>query len=253
MFFFPAVGTLPREVGNEHLKRIVGTTSNEVAAKTADLVVASLRICLEKQSTASLFLSGGKTPKLLHRELVKRRNRLDWNRILFFFGDERCVPPTHERSNFYLAKQTLFDRLKIKPENIFRMQGEIPPPVAAEKYEEALMKLPSFDVVILGLGSDGHTASLFPGSPVLEDDVRLVRPAQATDGEMRITLTPRALWQAKKIFFMITGKEKSEALFELFSPDIPDPHPARRVLDQAHEATIAFDRAAGSLILNFAN
>jgi 6-phosphogluconolactonase len=155
---------------------------------------------------AHLVLSGGNTPRALHAELVARgRDYLPWDAIDLWWGDERCVPPDHADSNFGMAKATLIDPLGLT--RWHRMRGEDPPEDAARAYEAELVPL---DLVFLGIGSDGHTASLFPGQPL--DPARTVIASQAPSGQPRISLTPRAINAARHVRFLVTGAEKATVL-----------------------------------------
>lgn len=156
-----------------------------------------------------LALSGGNTPRALHAELVARgREFLPWDAIDLWWGDERAVPPDHADSNFGMAKATLIDPLGLT--RWHRMRGEDPPEDAARAYEA---ELASLDVVLLGIGSDGHTASLFPGRPI--DPERRVIASVAPSGQPRISLTPRAINAAGHVRFLVTGAEKAPVLAEI--------------------------------------
>lgn len=153
-----------------------------------------------------LVLSGGNTPRALHAELVARgRDFLPWDAIDLWWGDERCVPPDHADSNFGMAKATLIDPLGLTRHH--RMRGEDPPEDAARAYAEALPT--GLTVVLLGIGADGHTASLFPGKPIADRDVIA---SVAPNGQPRISLTPRVINAAAHVRFLVTGDEKAEPL-----------------------------------------
>jgi 6-phosphogluconolactonase len=163
-------------------------------------------------------LSGGTTPRALHERLAGKpyRTRIAWDRIRFFFGDERCVPPDQERSNFRMACETLFDPLRIPSDHVFRMRGEADPPAAAAEYSRTLASEfarsrsgPRFDLVFLGLGPDGHTTSLFPGTKALHERVRLVVANYVPKfREWRLTSTYRLLNAARRVVFLVAGEEK---------------------------------------------
>jgi 6-phosphogluconolactonase len=195
----------------------------ELAREAADFVVWVGEQTIQSAGTFRLALSGGSTPKTLYAllagtELVKR---LDWRRVAVFFGDERCVPPEHADSNFRMANETLIKPLNIPQDRIFRMHGEDEPDQAARRYEESLRKefatpapaWPRFDLILLGLGDDGHTASLFPGTPALSEQKRLVVPNQAPQGtKQRLTFTAPLINQARTVVFLVSGKSKAPAL-----------------------------------------
>ncbi len=169
-----------------------------------------------------MALSGGSTPKTLYQVLAtpEWKARLDWSRIVFLFGDERCTPPDHPESNFKMAHTSLFQPLNVHPDHIYRMKGEYEDPAAAAReYEETIRRLtnsppprvPSIDLALLGLGDDGHTASLFPGTIALQEDKRIVTVGHAPTGvRSRLTLTLGVLNHAAVVLFLVTGSGKAE-------------------------------------------
>jgi 6-phosphogluconolactonase len=150
----------------------------------------------------------------------------DWGKASVWWGDERCVPPDDERSNYLLAKRTLLDRLEHEPD-IHRIRGELQPADAAGEYEKALEGV-ELDFLLLGLGPDAHVASLFPGSPQLEERERLVTsgPAGLEPFVDRVTMTLPALLSARRIVFLVTGADKAEAVRRAFGDEISDDAPA---------------------------
>jgi 6-phosphogluconolactonase len=186
-----------------------------LAAAVADAIASGLARGLETLGRASLGLSGGRTPVPAYRALAAEplRSRLDWTRVRFYFADERAVPPGDPESNFRLARETVIDPLRIPPRNVHRMKGEYPDlEVAAVEYEAHLDG--PIDVLVLGLGEDGHVASLFPGSPWVGETRR--RVAVVTDSPKppprRLTLTPRALAEARQVLVLATGDAKAAAV-----------------------------------------
>ncbi len=169
----------------------------------------------------SVALSGGSTPRGLHQELVTNFSScLPWDKVFFFWGDERHVPPDSSDSNYRMAKETLLSQLPIPPENVFRVPAELPDArETAAKYEQALRQFfrlkpgsfPTFDFILLGMGPDGHTASLFPGSAALQEKDHLV-VANWVDklNTFRITFTYPVLNNAASVMFMVNGDEKAE-------------------------------------------
>lgn len=164
-------------------------------------------------------LAGGSTPRALYRKLARppRRRSIRWSRVRFFWGDERCVPPDDEKSNYRMALETLLRPLGIPARQVFRMKGEQGSAQAARAYEETLRgqfrgRPARFDLVLLGLGKDGHTASLFPGTAALAQDSRLV-VANFVPGlsQWRITLTYPAINSARRVVFLVSGAEKAVA------------------------------------------
>ena len=180
-----------------------------IARAVADELATLLR------DGGSLVLSGGNTPKALFHELVARgRGFLPWDSIDLWWGDERCVPPDHADSNFGMAKAALIDPLKLDPSLWHRMKGELEPDAAAKAYQEhvhgCLGANPVFDVILLGIGSDGHTASIFPDTVI--DPDRIVTSTLAPSGQPRITMTPTLINAARHVRFLVTGEAKAGAL-----------------------------------------
>ena len=176
------------------------------------------------RSVVNVALSGGSTPKLFLQELSKRNShKIDWSAIRFFWGDERCVPPDHEESNFHMTRQYLLDLADIPTRNIYRIRGESPPEAEAARYGDLIKDvlpsndhLPVFDLVILGLGADGHTASIFPGQMHLLESERVCAVARhPQSGQQRITLTGRVINNATNICFLVAGEGKSEVVVEI--------------------------------------
>jgi 6-phosphogluconolactonase len=169
----------------------------------------------------SVALSGGSTPRGLHQELVTHfASRLDWNKVFFFWGDERHVPPDSPESNYRMANETLLSKLPIPPGNIFRVPSELPDArQAAAKYEQTLQQFfhlnpdsfPRFDFILLGMGPDGHTASLFPGTAALQEKDHLVVGNWVEKlNTFRITFTYPVLNDARCVMFLVNGDEKAE-------------------------------------------
>ena len=171
----------------------------------------------------------------------------DWRRATVWWGDERCVPPNDERSNYLLAKEQLFDRLAAKPE-IHRIQGELPPEAAAEAYDEELAGV-RIDLALNGIGRDGHTASLFPGSPqVGVTDRRAVSGPPGLEPFVdRVTLTIPALNAIPTIVYLVTGEAKADAVRRAFE-DTPDPATPASLVRGAERTLVVLDAAAASLL-----
>ncbi len=168
----------------------------------------------------SLALSGGNTPKPVFEALAKRP--LDWSKVIVTFGDERCVPPDDERSNYLMARRTILDAISIPPENVLRMKGEIDPAAAAAEYEARLTELAGgevfrHDLILLGMGPDGHTASLFPGTTALAEKKHLVVANDVPQmGMWRITFTYPLLDAARHVCFLVNSAGKDAILDEVF-------------------------------------
>lgn len=173
----------------------------------------------------TIALSGGSTPRGFH-EMLANLPGIDWTRVHVFWGDERTVSPVNDQSNYRMAKATLLDRVGIPDENVHRMRGEDDPEDAARAYEQILADVcgvetpafPRLDVVLLGMGSDGHTASLFPGTAALDEGERwVVANAVPQQQTTRITLTYPVLNHAYLTCFLVTGADKADALSRVFS------------------------------------
>jgi 6-phosphogluconolactonase len=202
----------------------------------------------------TLALSGGTTPRALYRQMAAGP-RLPWDRTVFCFGDERPVPPDHPESNARMARETLTGMPFVNQSSVYRIKGELPPAEAAADYEETLRKqfpgttaFPSFDLVLLGLGADGHTASLFPQSPALNERVRWVVDNWVEKLHThRITLTFPVLNAAAEVLFLVTGEDKAWAIREALRGKAPVAEiPSRGVVPTAGRLTFLVDRAAAA-------
>lgn len=203
-----------------------------------------------------VVLTGGSTPRPAYEELARtiRALRRDLGDTTLWFSDERCVPPSDDRSNYRLVKQALLDPLDDLPAPaVKRMQGELGPEKGAAAYERDLLDAgePEFDMVLLGLGPDGHCASLFPDQPSLGERSRLVIGVEEAGLEPfvpRISLTLPALASARQIAFLVTGEDKADAVAAAFGDDArADPHvPASLLVPLADELTVLLDPAAAA-------
>jgi 6-phosphogluconolactonase len=189
------------------MERIV-CDSNDLPARAAARIALELTKAIGARGRASLALAGGTTPKATYESLAGLS--LDWSVVDIFFGDERCVPADHSDSNYRMAKAALFDRITIPTHRVHRMQGELADRDAAARAYEA--ELPArLDVVVLGIGEDAHTASLFPGSPALLEEQRLVLPVIGPKPPPeRLSLTPPALRAAHLCLVLASGAGKAE-------------------------------------------
>lgn len=180
----------------------------------------------EASGKFNLALSGGSTPKFLFKYLSSHyQNEIEWNKISFFFGDERCVPPDHDESNYKMANEILFNNLNIAEKNIFRIKGENSPKEEAVRYSNIILSsvkvvnnFPQFDMIMLGLGKDGHTASIFPDQMNLLISNKICDTAiHPVTKQNRITLTGRILNNAKLIVFVVTGISKSKIVNKILN------------------------------------
>lgn len=195
--------------------------SIDFVTEATDLIETSALAAIEARGEFRLALSGGNTPKPVFEALAKRP--LDWDHVIITFGDERCVPPDHEQSNYLMACRTLLDHISIPPQNVLRMKGELDPAVAAAEYEADLKaRSPQetfrHDLILLGMGPDGHTASLFPGTPALQERHRTVIENFVPQQNMyRITFTYPLIDAARHVCFLVNSVGKDAILEEVFS------------------------------------
>jgi 6-phosphogluconolactonase len=210
----------------------------------------------------SVALSGGSTPRGLYSLLAEDdsfRDRVPWERAHLFWGDERLVPPDHPDSNYRAAREALLSRIMVPPENIHRIRGEAPDAAsAAQEYDDLLRRFfrtpeggfPRLDLVLLGLGTDAHTASLFPGGPELRETRKFAVPSRAPRPVIdRITLTPPVLNAAACVLFLVSGEEKAPALREVLEgAEDPDRLPAQRIRPRSGRLVWLVDRPAARLL-----
>ncbi len=186
-------------------------------ANASAVIQNAIEECLLVNSVCNVMLTGGVTAKKIYQEWAIAKS-LPLERIHFFFGDERCISPDDQNSNFFMVMSSLFSGGIIEVGSISRMEGELPDrALAASRYENLLPN--HIDVLILGLGLDGHIASLFPGHSALEEELKLVVSVSQV-GVMydRISITPRLISQARKVFLLATGAEKGKVLAKALSP-----------------------------------
>jgi 6-phosphogluconolactonase len=214
--------------------------SDDPTGAVADLLAA------RAHAGGHIVLTGGSTPGHAY-ELAAARER-DWGRTELWWGDERCVPPDDERSNFGLAKRALLDRLDGQPAAVHRMRGELGAEAGAEEYDRELGDLARFDLVLLGLGSDGHVASLFPDQPTLDETERRVLGAEAKLEPFvdRITLTLPLLRAARAVVFLVTGEAKADAAASAFAGEPSRSTPGSLVRAISGTTTAVLDRAAAA-------
>jgi 6-phosphogluconolactonase len=210
---------------------------DDPAQEVAELLAAAAR------RGEAIVLTGGSTPRRAY-ELAAGLEP-DWSRATVWWGDERCVPPDDERSNFGMTRAALLDRLEHEPREVHRIRGELGPAEAARLYEDELRGV-ALDLILLGIGSDGHTASLFPNAPQLEEQERLAVPAEAGLEPFvpRVTLTLRAIAAAREVVFLATGPDKAEAVERAFGQPPSLETPAS--LARGRRTAAVLDSAAAS-------
>ena len=203
----------------------------------AELFVATGRMAAAERGGFHVALSGGNTPRAAYELLAREplRDELSWSDVFVYFGDERCVPPDDEQSNYLMARRAFLDAVGIPHANVHRIHGEADPGHAANEYASILRtdlgNAPQFDLVLLGLGPDGHTASLFPGTPPDSGDDSLVKAIYAQSQMMwRVTITPKVINLARTVAFAVAGAEKADILATVYQgPVDPVKYPAQIV------------------------
>jgi len=247
------------------------TRSIEVLASAPDLFhaaaeefVRAARTAIGAQGRFAVALSGGSTPKALYSLLATNYADFVWNRVFLFFGDERHVPPTDADSNYRMVNESLLTKIQIPAENVFRVQAENPDAAAAASEYEAQLRrffelrsgdrpgdgpgeFPRFDLILLGLGPDGHTASLFPDSTALEEQSRLVVANWvAKFNAHRITFTFPVLNRAAEIIFLASGADKADMVRQVLEGKNTPPLPSQRVQPSDGKLLWMLDEAAAA-------
>ena len=233
---------------------IVCATPDDVAAALARLFADSAAGAIAGRGRFLVALAGGTTPKAAYQKLAARPfgDEIDWNAVEIFFGDERCVPPDDDRSNFKMASDAFLRAARVPERNVHRMRGEDDPARAVAAYRDEITAVmgdrPRFDLALLGLGPDGHTASLFPGEDPLTGNDELVRAVYSqSQTQWRITLTPKVLNASRTVAFAVEGATKAAALKEVREgPLDPLRLPAQIVDPEDGRLLWLVDRAAAS-------
>lgn len=239
-----------------HVLSDIPQWTSEAAALTLDVRQQAVK----EHGRFLIALSGGKTPEQVYHQLSSPSSACsdEWSSTLFLFSDERCVPPDHPESNYRLAEQALFRPLKIPQDRIHRMRGEHPDPhAAAREYEDLLRRLskpdhmvwPQLDLVMLGIGHDGHTASLFPGSDALQDRRRWVTVGHAPfNPPTRLTLTLGVINQATVVLFLVNGDSKADIVQRVLEPQQASDRqlPAALIRPERGRLIWLLDRAAAA-------
>ncbi len=215
----------------------------------------------ERKGFFTAVLSGGSTPEVFFRVLAEEfRDKLPWDRVHFFWGDERCVPPDSPQSNFNAANETLLSKINIPGNNIHRIRGELDPAEGAREYEEEIRgfferpkggrKIPSFDLVFLGIGEDGHTLSLFPGSRAVNERERLVVENYVEKLKAwRITMTLRLVNNASNVVFLVSGERKANVLKEVLNGPGHARYPAQMIRPGKGKLFLFADKSSVGRIL----
>jgi len=227
----------------------------ENAQEVAESFASFMEKRINESEKLTLSLSGGSTPKLLFQLLAeKHSNSILWDKARFFWGDERCVPPTDDESNFKMTKEFLFDPVDIQEETIFRIRGEEDPEEEATRYGEVIAAeckvkdgLPSIDLMILGMGDDGHTASIFPDNLELLNSDKVCEVAtHPVSGQKRVSMTGKLINNSDTIVFLVTGEKKAEKVQEILeNEDSAKAYPAFHIRNK--KLIWFLDKGAASL------
>ena len=238
------------------------TNIDAIARRAAQDFLQSATQAVSEKGSFTVALSGGSTPKALYSLLATDaalRSQLPWDKMHMYFGDERSVGPDHADSNFRMATETMLSKVPVKPEQVFRIKGEYKDTEkAAQEYEQVLRtsfkiadgQFPRFDLVFLGIGNEGHTASLFPGTKALHESKRLaVRNWVGKLYTNRITLTAPVVNNAARVVFMVTGADKTLALKGILEgPHEPDQLPAQLIQPSNGNLVWLVDTVAGGML-----
>ena len=244
------------------IKYYVESDPAALARRAAHHLVEMASEAAEANGRARIAISGGSTPKAAFQLLADPnepfRKHMPWEDVELFWVDERTVPPDHPDSNYRMTREALLDHVPLHPQQVHRMEGELQPEVAAARYESELRntfrlegaETPRFDLISLGMGDDGHTASLFPHTAAIHEMSRLVTANQVPQKDTwRITLTWPVINQARSVFFLIAGTDKASVLHEVFTgPRDPERLPSQLIWPSSGILTLFLDKAAAALL-----
>lgn len=244
----------PRGLNMADLQILENTKA--LAQAAAEHFVAAAEDAIDKRGRFTVALSGGSTPQETYRRLAdpSLATRVSWRNVQLFWGDERSVPPDHPDSNYRMVRKTLIQKVPIPQTNVHRIQGELDPDLAAEAYVDELQSVfgseerPRFDLIFLGMGKDGHIASLFPGSLALRETEHWVLAVFAEAFQAwRVTLTLPVLNSARQLSFLVAGKSKADRLQEVLEGEPrPESLPAQIIQPRSGQVTWLIDQAAAA-------
>lgn len=250
---------MPRPVT---VKYHVGATPDAVALRAAEWFTQSAERAVAERGRARIAISGGSTPKVMFALLADPGQpflkRVPWSSLDLYWVDERCVPPDHAESNYRMTKEAMLSKVPLPAEQVHRMEGELEPEVAASRYEAVIRnsfrlegaQTPVFDLVMLGMGDDGHTASLFPHTEAINELGRLVTANCVPQKDTwRITLTWPVINQGRSVVFLIEGQEKAQVLHDvLLGPYSPEDKPSQLIRPASGRLDFLLDTAAAALL-----
>lgn len=241
----------------------VSEDSASLSHAAARQFVNGARAAVEARGKARLAISGGSTPKATFKLLADPaepyRGQMPWEKLEIYWVDERCLPPDHPDSNYRMTRETLLDHVPIPESQVHRIQGELPPDEAAAKYESELRnhfrlegaQSPVFDLLSLGMGDDGHTASIFPNTGAIHEMMRLAVANHVPQQKhpWRVTLTWPVIIEAREIFFLIGGKDKAEPVHRVLQgPYDPETLPSQLIQPRSGKLLMLLDREAATLL-----
>lgn len=229
----------------KHPEQIIIESRPALAGAAADWIASAIATAVAERGSCAIALSGGNTPRAVYARLARRTGDVPWDRLSVYFGDERCVPPHHPDSNFHMADDMLLRHVPIPRSQIFRMAGEWRDADAAAREYAALLP-EHLDVLLLGMGMDGHTASLFPGAPALDERERLVVAAVSpVPPRERLTITPPVLERARRIAVIVAGADKAPVVERALEGRVD---PRTLPVQLARSGTWFLDRDAAALL-----
>ena len=248
---------MPRAV---ELDLRVSASVDEVTNAAAEYITAGLEEAVAKRGLATIAISGGATPKAVFEMLADPAHpylaRIPWSKLKLFWVDERCVPPTDKESNYGMTRAAMLDKVPLPAANVHRMEGELDPEEAASRYESTIRnafklegaETPTFDMVLLGLGPDGHTASLFPHTDGLNEMSRIVMANHVPQKDVwRLTLTWPVITQGREVAFLIEGEDKAAMVKTVFAGAYdPETYPAQLIRPASGKLTLLMDEAAAA-------
>ena len=230
-----------------------------LALRAADVFAMAAQAAAAARGRFAAALSGGETPRALYRNLARQQfaQKVPWRRVHLYWGDERCVPPDDPASNYAMACAAFIEHVPIVADNVHRLRGEDDPEAAAlaceqelralAKLERPVSEVPIFDLVLLGLGRDGHTASLFPHSPALDEEERFCVATEAPDGTARLTVTWPVINSARRVVVLVSGADKAGMLAEVFEGfRLPKAVPAQAIAPVKGQLLWLMDEAAAA-------
>jgi 6-phosphogluconolactonase len=233
-------------------------SSHKLAEVLASDLIRQINKARQIATPLTIVLSGGTTPKLLFRILAEKyAESVDWSYVHLFWGDERCVPPDDPESNFGMTREILLSKIEIPENNIHRIRGEENPEMEALRYSDDIVvftplrnRIPHFDIIILGMGNDGHTASIFPGSlNLMKSDKVCEVSVHPVTRQKRVTLTGKVINNAGRIVFMVTGTEKAHIIRDIFNKEaVSTNYPATYIVPTHGKVEWLLDEKAGEFI-----